>query len=328
LGHLFRVHIHGQYDEVFTQCLAQRLNASIDLSHGSSEPAEGNFRVLVAGRPSRELLEQSDCLEALVIPWAGVSESTASMLKDYPHIGVYNIHHNAGAAAEMAITLMLTAAKRVIPAHNGLMQGDWSIRYGLDNSMLICGSDVLVLGWGSIGQRTGLICRSMGATVRGIRRTADTSDETAGVFPPERLHDLLPGTDILIVCIPLTQATRGIIGDDELSLLPSHAVLVNVARGAVVCEESLFRHLKTGSIGAAGLDVWYTYPESEDARKATPPSDFPFRELENVVMSPHRGGAFGVRKLEQLRIEYLADAINALAGGNEPLGRVNLAQGY
>jgi phosphoglycerate dehydrogenase-like enzyme len=167
----------------------------------------------------------------------------------------------------------------------------------------------------------------MGASVTGIRRHADPLDGE-DIHTVDRLHDLLPDTDILLVCLPLTDETRGLIGDEELSLLPSHAVLVNIGRGEIVSEEPLYRHLESGSIGAAGIDVWYSYPGSERDRTDTPPSGYPFGELDNVVMSPHRGGAFGVERLEELRIAHLADTLNAIAEGREPAGRIDLELGY
>jgi phosphoglycerate dehydrogenase-like enzyme len=325
----FRVHLHGGSGDGFPEKLGPLLDPSVDLTHGETVSSSGgDFRVLVSGRPPPELLEASSVLESLIIPWAGLPGTTSALMAGYPGVRVYNIHHNAGAASEMAVALMLAAAKRIVPAHNSLARDDWTVRYTPEASLLVQGSEVLVLGYGSIGRRIGEVCRCMGASVKGIRRNPGPGDADSGVHPTGMLRELLPGTDILHVCLPLTAETRGIMGDEELSLLPGHAVIVNVARGDVICEEPLYRHLESGSIGAAGLDVWYAYPRGEEERSCTPPSAFPFSELDNVVMSPHRGGAFGVGRLEELRAEHLAETINLLAGGMEPPGRVDLELGY
>jgi phosphoglycerate dehydrogenase-like enzyme len=323
----FHVHLADEYESDSIDTLQRLLHRSVSLTCGDI-PKNRDYQVLVAGRPTGEFLDASSRLDTLIIPWAGVSERTATLMRDYPHVRVHNIHHNAGAAAEMALALMLAAAKKLIPAHLELRDNDWSIRYQPDASILIYGSRILILGWGSIGRRVGDVCRAMGAEVSGIRRRADRGDADSGIFPPDRLHSMLPETDILIVCLPLTPSTRGMIGDSELSLMPRGAVIVNVARGAVICEEPLYRHLSNGSIGAAGLDVWYSYPETAEQRTSTPPSAYPFGELENVVMSPHRGGAWGVNELERLRMDYLADSINACARGESPQWRVDLDEGY
>jgi phosphoglycerate dehydrogenase-like enzyme len=322
----FQVHLYAGYDAGFVRKLRSLLTPGIRLTSGDEEP--GDFRVLVAGRPDRSLLMSSGNLEALVIPWAGLPETTAAVLTEFPGLRVYSIHHNADAAAEMAVSLMLAAARRIIPAHEALRRGDWTSRYAPGDSMLVGRSRILVLGWGAIGRRVGTVCRSMGASVKGIRLHADPSEEAAGVYPPSRLHDMLPETDILVVCLPLTPMTRGMIGEEELALLPPHAVLVNVGRGEVVPEETLYLRLKSGSLGAAGIDVWYSYPDSEESRMDTMPSAYPFHELDNVVMSPHRAGAHGIPALEELRAGCLAETLNVLAAGGEPPGAVDPELGY
>jgi len=100
-------------------------------------------------------------------------------------------------------------------------------------------------------------------------------------------------------------------------MMPRGSVLVNVARGPVVDEEALFQNLLSGHLGAAGIDVWYSYPDTEESRMATNPSRFPFWDLPNVVMSPHRGGAFGLPGIEERRLRHLADMLLELADGME-----------
>ena len=112
----------------------------------------------------------------------------------------------------------------------------------------------------------------------------------------------------------------------ELELLPKGALLVNVGRGPIVDEEALYEALTQGSLCAAGLDVWYQYPEDEVARLKTQPSIFPFHELENVVLSPHRGGASTVSQLR--RMGALAEMLNTLAQGLPLPNRVDLTIGY
>jgi phosphoglycerate dehydrogenase-like enzyme len=146
------------------------------------------------------------------------------------------------------------------------------------------------------------------------------------IASPEALHGLLPQTHALIICLPLTPATTGLLGAKELARLPSGAVLVNVGRGRIVDEAALYHALRQGSLGAAGLDVWYDYPPDEAARTHTWPSTFAFHELDNVVMSPHRAG--GSVDTETLRMKHLAELLNAAAEGAPMPNRVNLEVGY
>ncbi len=94
-----------------------------------------------------------------------------------------------------------------------------------------------------------------------------------------------------MTAVPRTPETDGMIGEREIGLLPEEPVVVNVARGSVIQEEPLYNALKSGRIAWAGLDVWYEYRPDEDAEGRRFPYHYPFHELENVVLSPHRGGS-------------------------------------
>jgi phosphoglycerate dehydrogenase-like enzyme len=102
--------------------------------------------------------------------------------------------------------------------------------------------------------------------------------------------------------------------------------LVNVGRGPIVDEAALYQALREGTLHSAGLDVWYNYPTDKAARSHTPPSAYPFHELDNVVMSPHRAG--GADETDMLRMMHLAALFNAAARGDEMPNRVDLQAGY
>jgi phosphoglycerate dehydrogenase-like enzyme len=88
----------------------------------------------------------------------------------------------------------------------------------------------------------------------------------------------------------------------------------------------LYQALQGGQLAAAGLDVWYNYPRDEAAQTNTPPSHFPFHELDNIVLSPHRGGdEVGI---DDVRMQHLADLLNTAARDEVMPNRVNLADGY
>lgn len=310
-----------------------RLRAALDpeirLTIGEALPVPPAFDVLVTGVPTREQLAASPRLRALVIPWAGLPDRTRALLREFPGVAAYNLHHNAAPTAEMAMSLLLAAAKRLVPVDQRLRAGDWSDRYRPMPALLLSGKTALILGYGAIGQRVALACRGLGMRVLAVRRssTAD-ADGIATVYPPDDLPGLLPQAYALVVCLPLTGETEGLIGPTELALLPPGAVLVNVGRGPVVDQRALYEALRDGRLGGAGLDVWYNYPTDEESRADTPPADYPFGDLENVVMSPHRGGMGGQPDTEDLRADALAALLNALTRGEEPETRVELGRGY
>ena len=104
----------------------------------------------------------------------------------------------------------------------------------------------------------------------------------------DRLDDLLSTADVVVVSAPLTPETEGMIGAAELRSMKDTAVLVNVGRGPLVAERPLYEALRDGVIGGAAIDVWYGYPAPGSSRAE--PSELPFRELDNVLMTPHSSG--------------------------------------
>ncbi len=324
-----RVHIQSPPPDYAVRALKEELGRGVVLSFGPQE-ASPDTEVLVAGRPTRQTLEACPKLRVLVIPYAGVPAATRELLlSSFPGLTVCNLHHNAAVAAELAIALLLAAAKRIVPADAALRRGDWRIRYEGESTLLLEGKVALVLGLGAIGTRVAAVCGSLGMTVHGLRRRTDRPAlENITVHPLSELGSLLPSADALMICLPLTPETEGLIGSKELAAMQPTAVLVNVARGGVVDEKALFEALSKRSIAAAGVDVWYRYPTTPEERKSTLPSRFAFQELDNVVLSPHRGGAFRTEEVERERMRHLAAILNSLACGETVPHVVDIRAGY
>jgi len=313
------------------QDLRHRLDAGIQLTTGPGLPSPAAYHVLVAGRPRREEVIASPHLRAVVVPWAGIPESTWQLMREFPGIAVHNLHHNALPVAEHALALLLAAAKFVVPMDRALRGHDWRPRYEPNPSLLLEGRTALILGYGAIGRKLAMMCRGLGMDVIAVRRQVPEGSrwqEDTGILlaPAEDLHTLLPRAAALLICLPHTPETTGLIGARELALLPPQAVLVNVGRGPIVDEAALYHALRDGRLCAAGLDVWYNYPQDAEARGHTAPSAYPFHELPNVVMSPHRAG--GSTGTEALRVRHLARLLNAAARGEPVPNRVDLEAGY
>ncbi len=325
--YMLRVYMPGEWGRDALRELRQITAGSAELHTGSHGPED--YEMLVCGRPEREMLDVPS-LRWLVIPWAGLPASIRELLEEFPHLAVHNIHHNAPAAAELAVGLLLAAAKRIVRADRNLRKGDWTIRYSPENAMLISGSRILVVGMGEIGRRVARTCIAMEANVVGIARHVKPGEvrEGAPVLPPSALDGQLVEANAVVLSLPLTDETRGIMDADRLSSMRQRAVLVNVGRGTLVEEKALYEALRDGVIGAAGIDVWYSYPRGAESRTGTDPSDFPFGKLDNVVMSPHRGGAMNVAELESRRVHYLGRLIEAAAAGKPVPHSVDPELGY
>jgi phosphoglycerate dehydrogenase-like enzyme len=144
-------------------------------------------------------------------------------------------------------------------------------------------SQALVIGLGSIGAACAARFAALGATVHGVRRRTDQAvpPGVTGVAPPSRLRERLPAADVVVVAAAQTKETRRMIGEGELAVMKSDAVLINVSRGKLVDEAALARALTRGAIGGAGLDVF----EREPLDPASPLWTMP-----NVIITPHMSG--------------------------------------
>jgi phosphoglycerate dehydrogenase-like enzyme len=321
-----RVHILHPPEGEADRALASELGDSIELSRGPD--VADDSATLVGGVPTETQLDASARLTSLVIPWAGLPKSTAERLRARPHLRAYNLHHNAAATSEMAIALLLAAAKRIVPADRALREHDWGTRLTQDQAVSVAGRRALIIGFGAIGQRVARACEGLGMRVVAISRRGRTRHGDPRVHGPDALADQLPRADAVIVAVPVTGETEGLLGPDEFARLPAHAIVVNVSRGTVLDEKALYDALREDRLFGAGIDVWYRYPRKEEEYPHHPPSDYPFHELANVVMSPHRAGH--VVDTEPLRMRALARVLNALAGttNDDGIEPVDLDAGY
>lgn len=308
--------------------LKHYLQPGIKLAIGSELPPNPDYHVLVTGRPSPEQLQASPNLEAVIVPWAGISPKTRTLLADFPQVTLHNLHYNDTTTAELGFALLLSAAKFVPSMDRALRKDNWMPRYLPSPTVFLHNKTALILGYGAIGRELARMCKGLGMTILATRRNPKkSSDEYADeIHAAGALPELLPRANALLICLPHTPETEGLIGEKELSLLPEKAILVNIGRGKVVQEAALYKALKDGQLHAAGIDVWYNYPPDESSWPNTKPANYPFHELDNIVMSPHRGGA--TMESESLRMADLSRLLNAAAQGEPIPNKVDLEKGY
>lgn len=308
----------GDPDTSGMALLRRMLPEGVQLETASHEEAErdhallADAEVIVAGSVSQTVLEKATNLQTLVIPFAGVPRSVQVNLEGFPRVRVVNCRFNAAEAAEHAWALLLAAAKRLIPADAALRNGDWGPRYEAPASVLLEGKCLLLIGYGAIGTRVARYARAFGMKVDAVKRTAGTDPGIDRLARVEDLDLLLPEADAIVVSLPDTPETRGLISGDRFDRMKQGVVFVNVGRGAVVEEEAFFEAMRSGRIGAAGLDPWWVYPGDP---ASTPPSRFPMHEFVNLVMSPHR--ASHVREREERRYTALAGILREITAGRQ-----------
>jgi phosphoglycerate dehydrogenase-like enzyme len=199
------------------------------------------------------------------------------------------ITNSRGMSSDTIAEHVLALALALLRKFPWLSRGQAERRWVQDEAMgpppqrLVRDAHVLIVGMGGIGATTARLFAKLGATVTGIRRATDRPRPTgvSAIEPPERLHDLLPAADVVVIAAPQTRATWGLIGRRELALMRRDAVLINVSRGKLVDEAALAEALAAGTIGGAGLDVF----EQEPLDAASP-----LWALPNVIITPHVAG--------------------------------------
>jgi phosphoglycerate dehydrogenase-like enzyme len=319
------VHLLDAFEPHHLDALRGQLSSDVRLTTGTTVDAEAE--VLVSNSPSAEALAASSRLRAVVVPFTGIAPSVRALMLAHRGITLHNSHWPTIPTAEGALTLLMAAAKFVLPADRAFRQHNWEMRYQPSPAILLAGKTVLVLGFGAIGQLVGRMCHVFGMHVIGVRRNAGGSvDYPAEIHPVSELRAMLPRASLLIVTLPLTETTKGLVGAEELRLLAKPAFLVNVGRGPVIDEAALYHALYDGTLTAAGLDVWYTYPKDASEYAHTPPSQYPFHELDNVVMSQHRIDL--VREHDARLVAELAETLNLAARGEPLRYRVDVQAGY
>jgi len=148
------------------------------------------------------------------------------------------------------------------------------------------GKTMGVVGYGGIGRSTARLARAFGMRVLAFGRHPVKERGVEPVKGRSGLVRLLRESDVVVLAVPLTKATRGMIGPDELAAMKPDAMLVNVARGDVVQKEALYDRLVKNPGFAYATDVWW--PDGEGVETFSP--DLPFLELENFLGTPHASG--------------------------------------
>jgi len=175
----------------------------------------------------------------------------------------------------------------------------------------LTGTRVLVVGLGGIGARIAAYLSKMGLRVWGVRRSTQPAPPgIERVVRADQLLDVLPDVGALVLACPLTNETRGMIGEVELRAMRPSAVLVNVSRGAVIDEGALIRVMKEGQLRGAALDVFEEEPL---------PASSPLWNLDNVLISPHLAATVGAEN-ERI-VELFVDNLGRFLR-NEPLRNV------
>ncbi len=191
-----------------------------------------------------------------------------------------NVGAYAEPMAEHVLAMMLALEKNLFREHKKLIQGEFN--QSKLNRMLrgsVCG----ILGFGGIGRATARLLRGLGVRIQAINSSGKTEEQVEFVGTLSDLHKVLSSSDMVVISLPLTRATRGLIGKRELGWMKPDATLINVARGEIIDEASLYAHLVGHPDFKAGIDVWWIEPFTHGEFRTS----YPLLTLPNLIGSPH-----------------------------------------
>lgn len=270
-----------------------RLGGTSDIVYLAEQPPEKREEVLsradalVLWNPRLELgpddLGRLRRLRFVQLMTAGFDHVPFGLLPD----GV-PVASNAGAysepMAEHVVAMALAAAKRLPIEHAEMKAGRFN---QFETNKRISGGICGVIGFGGIGKASARLFRCLGMRVHAVNRSGRTDETVEFVGTLDQLDQVLRDSDIVVLSLPLTSATEGIIGKRELGLMREDAVLVNVARGELVDQAALYDHLLRNPRFFACLEAWWVEPVRHGEFRL----DHPFLDLPNVIASPHNSPA-------------------------------------
>ncbi len=228
---------------------------------------------------------------------------------------------HGATVAEHVMALMLSAARRLDRARDLQSARTWSMDAMWESHprpRRLRGAQALIVGMGEIGSRVAEYCSALGMHVVGVRQ--DASKPAAGVkrmVSFAQFDDALADSDFVVLAVPTTPETRGMMNAERFARMKEGSWLINVGRGALVDEAALLKALVAGRPGGAALDVFRSEPL---------PKDSPLWTADNVIITPHEAGFH-----EQMWEEHYAifsDNLRRLLAGEALRNLVNKSRGY
>jgi glycerate dehydrogenase len=204
----------------------------------------------------------------------------------------------AQSLAEHVLALTLALAKNLFPKHTLLAEGRFD-RSDLNKAVkgAVCG----IIGFGGNGKEIAKLMRAVGMKVYAVNRSGQTNVDVDFIGTPQDLEKVLAESDVVVLATPLTRETRNLVGSGELEQMKADAILINVARGDVVDQGALYEHLKAHPQFQAGIDTWWSEPDSHGEFRI----EYPFFELPNLIGSPHNADDVPgqMRKATEMAVE-------------------------
>ena len=227
----------------------------------------------------KELIDSAPNLKVIARAAVGIGNIDVDYATEKGILVINTPGKNNTSAAELAIGLLLSAMRNIVPAHSHMSKLKWD-RHSFTGTELL-GKLIGIIGLGNVGHRVARYAKAFEMEV--LAYDPYVSDEVFDRHYAKKctLEELLTSADVISMHVPKNEETTGMIGAKEFSLMKPGAVILNTARGGVIQEKALLEALKSNKVAAAGIDTW----------EVEPPTENPFRDFPQVVMSPHVGAS-------------------------------------
>ncbi len=293
--------------------LARRLRVTYGADPDALEAALRPAEVLIASRfPAHDLAWRAPNLRWIQSTSAGVEKLIPLLPSGVTLTNASGVHPPKGG--EYALTALLMLNHDVLHFATRQRERRWDPRF----TTRLAGKTVVVVGMGRIGAEVARLGRRFGLRVLGVRRSARPHRYVDEMYGPHELKRVFPRADFVVVTLPLTAATRGLIGRPELARLRSHVGLVNLGRGAVMDYEALAERLERGELGGAVLDVFPEEPLPPTSRLWSTP---------NLLISPHSAVDDAAEYVPRC-LDIFFDNLRRYLAGRPLRNRVDPSLGY
>jgi len=279
------------------------------------------------------LPEQAPNLKWIQLSSAGVDHLLGTPIMQSDIILTTSSGIHAVPIAEYVFGSMLAFARKFPLALSFQQRAEWpKDRWTHLLGKELRGSTIGIIGYGSIGREVGRLAKAFGMTVLASKRSPNKKRDAGYILPaagdpemrlvdrvfgPDEIEEMVAQSDYVVVALPLTPETEGIVSENVLRAMRPPAYFVNISRGEIVDEAALIRALKEGWIAGAGLDVFTEEPL---------PDDSPFYSLDNVILTPHISAATAV--YNDRATDLFAENLRRYLAGKPLLNQVDKQRGY
>lgn len=275
---------------------------------------------ILFGHCSQKVIASAKGLKWFCCCWAGVDRFCRDELYQNPDCLLSNSSGAYGLTiAEHLIMVSLMLLRRQGEYSELMRERGWDTLPG--NIRSLGGCRITVLGTGDIGTEFARRARAFHpARITGVRRSAKPGDPAFDeIRVNAELDKLLPETDLLVMALPNTPDTAGILSRERMALLPRGALVVNVGRGTALDQDALIDALNSGHLGGAALDVVVPEPL---------PADHPLRDAKNILLTPHVAGNTTLPYTQQRTIDMFLEDLDNYVSGRPLRHLVNRKKGY